>query len=158
MARVHQMSYAYDQPLEKGDIHAGRKTYLKDERSIILEHARHFVEKVEAIITIQQWKQFEKLTIDCKSWVRQELQETQKSLNFMLSESQKQAILSDTENLKQQLGSLIDEYSIVKQSSNQLVLALRNDFEEIIVGEQNAANEPATRYHKGNYHENLALA
>ena len=50
-----------------------------------MEHARHFVERVESIITIVQWKEFEKLTIDCKSWVQQELVETEKSLNYMLS-------------------------------------------------------------------------
>jgi len=77
----------YSMPLEHGDIHAQTLVKLSDERSIILEHARHFVQKVEALITIQQWKEFEKLTIDCKNWVHQELEETQKALNFMLSES-----------------------------------------------------------------------
>ena len=43
-----------------------------------MEHARHFVTKVESIITIMQWKEFEKLTNDCKTWVKDEVAETQK--------------------------------------------------------------------------------
>ena len=95
-----------------------------------MEHARHFVTKVESIITIMQWKEFEKLTNDCKTWVKDEVAETQKQLNFILSEEQKQLIQKDTKQLQDQLGKLIDEYSIVKQSSNGL--AIRDDFEDII--------------------------
>ena len=33
-----------------------------------------------------QWKEFEKLTSDCKTWVKDEVAETHKKLNFILSE------------------------------------------------------------------------
>ena len=46
------------------------------------------MQKVEGIITIPQWKQFEELTIDCKNWVHTEVAETEKALKFMLSEQQ----------------------------------------------------------------------
>ena len=85
-ARVHQLAEWYEKPLERGQIQTKQITQLKDERSIILEHARQFVSKVESIITIMQWKEFEKLTSDCKTWVKDEVAETHKKLNFILSE------------------------------------------------------------------------
>ena len=112
------------------------------EKDVLQEHARHFITRVEAIITIQQWQAFEQLTIECKNWIHQQLDNTQRSLNYILSDSQKQMIYQDTHTLKEELGDLIDEYSIVKPSShntatsaassNTLTLSLKNQLNYIL--------------------------
>lgn len=93
---------------------------------------------------MQQWKAFEQLTIECKDWIHQQLDNTQRSLNYILSESQKKIIYQDTHTLKEELGDLIDEYSIVKpsqhspttsattSSSNTLTLSLKDQLNYIL--------------------------
>ena len=36
------------------------------ERDIIKEHARHFLDTVESLISMSQWHKFDKLTKECK--------------------------------------------------------------------------------------------
>ena len=82
------------------------------------------------------------LTNECKSWIKQELKEAQTALDYILSPSQKQAIMDDTHTLQQELGDLIDEYSIIKPvqgilKSNNAELTLRDEFSNLL-------NYPAT--------------
>ena len=54
------------------------------------------------------------MTTECKSWIKTELKEAQTALDYILSPSQKHAIMEDTHLLEHELGDLIDEYSIIK--------------------------------------------
>ena len=74
---------------------------IHSQKQIMQRHARHFLDKVEAIITINQFREFEKLTTECKSWIKTELKEAQTALDYILSPSQKQAIMEDTQTLEQ---------------------------------------------------------
>ena len=73
---------------------------IHSQKYIMQGHARHFLDKVEAIITINQFREFEKLTTECKSWIKTELKEAQTALDYILSPSQKQAIMEDTQTLE----------------------------------------------------------
>jgi len=106
---------------------------IHSERQVVEEHVRHFLDRVEASISLQQWRQFEDLTTECKNWVVRELAETKKSLDYVLSEQQMKTVLDKTRNLKKELSSVIDEYAIVKPDpvvrtntrANHMVLGIR---------------------------------
>lgn len=136
------------------------------ERQIIIEHVRHFLDRVEAIISLQQWGKFKVLTDQCKSWVHQELDETAKALNYVLSPEQRRMVQCDTKELKHDLSSIIEEYSIVKPtlpgntatasegsllSNNGLSLALRSDINDILGYGQPDRHD--TRAHRHNIRE-----
>ena len=53
MARIHNLEYSFETPLEAGDIHNTRLQKMSDEKEIIQEHARHFLHKVESLISIE---------------------------------------------------------------------------------------------------------
>ena len=50
-------------------------------RRVIKEHVRHFLDRIESLISIAQWHQFDELTKKCKQWIQTELLETAKALN-----------------------------------------------------------------------------
>ena len=92
--------------------------------------------------------------MECKAWVKRELEEANKALNYLLSQEQMKEIQSDTHHLREQLGSLIDEYSIVKPdvASNsqkkaedyeltQLTLSLKDDMNSILNLENHYSEE-----------------
>lgn len=77
--------------------------------------------------------------------MHQELDETAKALNYVLSPEQQRMVQVDTKELKHDLSSIIEEYSIVKPtlpgnaasaaaqgSKNGLSLALRSDINDIL--------------------------
>ena len=77
------------------------------------------------------------MTNECKSWIKQELTEAQTALDYILSPSQKKAIMDDTHTLEQELGDLIDEYSIIKPvqgilKSNNAQLTIRDEFSNLL--------------------------
>jgi len=83
------------------------------ERDIVKEHVRHFLDRVESLISIAQWHQFDALTNECKSWIQRELLETTKALNFLLTPDQIMQVKAITRKLNAQLASIIQEYAIV---------------------------------------------
>ena len=58
---------------------------IHSERQIIEEHVHHFLDRVEAVISFQQWLEFKKLTQECKDWVHREMDETAKAMDYILS-------------------------------------------------------------------------
>ena len=96
--------------------------------------------------------------------MHQELDETAKALNYVLSPEQRRMIQCDTKELKHDLSSIIEEYSIVKStlpgnaasdgsllSNNGLSLALRSDINDILGYEQPDSYE--TRAYRQNIRE-----
>ena len=80
---------------------------ITSERQIVEEHVRHWIDRVERMISMPQMREFAKLTNECKDWVTRELQQTQQSLTALLSREQMVAIQTHTRELQQALSSVI---------------------------------------------------
>ena len=81
MMRVHALEVIGGQP----DQYAQAQIY--GEKGILQQHARHFIDQVESVLSLQQFKAFAELTNECKKWIHVQLNETMKALNYLLSEA-----------------------------------------------------------------------
>ena len=92
---------------KRGESKREEQTHLEKERKAIRAYVRRFLDIVESLISINQLKEFEKLTRDCKAWIRRELRETTKALDYLLTEDQIMKVKIFSERLDLELESVV---------------------------------------------------
>jgi len=83
------------------------RPHLEKERKAVKAYVRRYLDTVESLISINQLKEFEKLTRDCKAWIRRELRETTKALDYLLTEEQILKVKKFSEKLDVELESVV---------------------------------------------------